>query len=764
VSFRTHKRLVDLFNSLFAELLVRDESSPVKQFQVVLDNDMTAFRQESPSDPVIECLLLDKGIRDENGNYQKTKKNRTENYPAEDMRRWEAYEIAQYIKTTIESGREIPYFDGKKTAYRPITTGDIAILFQSMSNVTLYEDVFKSQGLQFMTIAGRGYYSRQEVWDMLDLLRALHNPADNLSLATVLRSPMFSFSDDTLFALRRITDEHPDKPKPIRLWDALTIGYEQDIEGITADDKPLLQFAIKTLHSLHNIAGRVTISELLRQALAQTGYLAILTGLPDGARRRGNIEKLLQLAETSGKITLGKFSKYLNDLSAREIREGEAIIGDNAAIKLMTVHASKGLEFPVVILADTSWSRGNAGGGAALMNDADYGLSCQVFDPEQNKYVSGFTHNRNTERLKLKEEAERKRLLYVAATRAKDFLVISGRVGRSAPDKPWTTQGEWLKELMRIFVLNEIDFLPDQTYSFAGDVIRVMMPPEPPPQDVLYADAVADVNLWNFDADETDFPPLEPALIQPIHIAQSEQIKHISATQIADIGGYKYATQTQRAFYKQRFRLRTLHDTPSQILNLGEQQQSPISQRLIGEIVHEVIRYWKFDLPPKAFDDMLAGYAWQHGLTQNHSREQVIQRVTKLIGQFQKSGVYDWITSARADKRPIYHELPFILRTEKRVIHGVMDALLQHADGTWAIIDYKTSHVKDKDFHGHAQRYYLQVGAYASAVQQQLGGIIPKTYIHYIRSNETIEISTASWQAELDKLEDFIGELVKSDD
>ena len=81
-----------------------------------------------------------------------------------------------------------------------IEYADIAILFQSMAQVTIYEEAFKAQQLPFLTIAGRGYYDRQEVWDMLELLRCLHNPADELALATVLRSPMFAFSDDLLLA------------------------------------------------------------------------------------------------------------------------------------------------------------------------------------------------------------------------------------------------------------------------------------------------------------------------------------------------------------------------------------------------------------------------------------------------------------------------------------------------------------------------------------------------------------------------------------
>lgn len=766
-SFRTHHRLVEQFNDLFERILVRDESSPVKDFEVVLDKRMNAFREESPEQPVIECLLLDYGQRDESGDYlyyvsRQSKRKQLQRYPSGDMRRWEAYELAGHINTIISEQR--PVFDKELREYRAPMYGDFAILFQSMSNINIYEDVFKSLGVPFMTVAGRGYYSRQEVWDMLDLLRALHSTADNLSLATVLRSPMFGFSDDMLLALRLISDEDPEKRDPMPLWKALSDARENEVIGITEQDFPLIDFAVTTLHDLQMIAGRVTISELIRQSLVKTGYLAILTGLPDGARRRGNIEKLLELAESSGKITLGKFSQYLADLTAREIREGEALLDADGAVKMMTVHASKGLEFPVVILADASWTRGSAGGSDTIMNDRKYGLSSQIFDAENNKYVNGFAHQRNEDLQKLKEDAERKRLLYVAATRAQDYLVLSGQITWSKSNNAWSTRG-WLKQMMDALGIADVDRHIDQTSPFEDDEIRVMMPPEPPPASVLYADAKTDDDLWGFAADEADFPPMRPDLVDAISIEPDAQIGHISATQLADLGGVHYGDDAdQRQFYRERFRRRTLHDVPARVQDLGSERKPQVSPRLIGEIVHEAIRYWQFELDPREFTQMLEGYAWQRGLRYEHELEDAVKRSTWLLSNFQKSDVFAWIKSARNEGRPLFNEMPFIFRTEKRVIHGIIDVLFQQADGSWVIVDYKTSKVTNQDYDAHAQRYHLQVGAYARAVQNQLGGdIVPATHIHYIRHDHTVWIPTDAWQAELSQLETYIGELVTSD-
>ena len=638
--------------------------------------------------------------------------------------------------------------------------GDVAILFQSMRRVTLYEDVFKTQELPFLTIAGRGYYDRQEVWDMLDLLKFLHNPPDDLSLATVLRSPMFAFSDDLLFALRLISANDAETDAPLPLWRALRVAATRTVTGMIEGDRPLILYAMETLDGLREISGRVTISELLRLALAKTNYLAIVTGLPDGARRRGNIEKLLQLAQDSGKITLGKFSQYLADLSAREVREGEALLEAGNAVRLMTIHASKGLEFPLVILADASWERGNPG-TPILINDPQHGLSCQVYSEETNKLESGFAHRRNLRLAALKEEAERKRLLYVAATRAQDYLLVSGQV--TLGGNGWTARG-WLRQLLDAFDLPNFGRNPNHRHAFAGDEIAVRMPSAPPSNNELLGSARFADDLWDFPAETDGFPPFEPPLIRPVNATNTAASRHITATQIAWLGTWRNgATRQQRHAYGLRFRESALHDIPSGAhdSSLGKADISPVS---LGHIVHELLQYGSFALEDARTDDMIRSIAWGRGLTSAAELAAVRHQVGTLLEQYEVSEVNQWIKSTRADGRAIFTEMPFIFRTEKRVIHGVMDLLLQDAQGEWVVVDYKSSTVARADYASDARRYRLQLGVYASAIKAQFGlENFPRTFVHYLQGNRTVQLDSDDCLAELERLESTIGELVAFD-
>lgn len=749
-SFRTHQPLVDCFNTLFEQLLVRDHSSPVAHFQVTLGKPMTAHRKfpPMPESPAIEVLLIDRQEY-EDGQPVLGKNGKPKRLKSEQRRIWEAYEIAARLKELTTSGFMV--YDRDLDKQRRVRFDDMAILFQSLSNVTLYEDVFKAVGLLFVTVAGRGYYSRQEVWDLLNLLQAVYNPADDLALATALRSPMFSLSDDALLALRLQTPVDDSRNgndsasiDPMPLWDALA----QPDDLLPAQERDRVTFAHQTLNHLHAIAGRVTISELLREALDCTGYLAVLTGLPDGARRRGNVEKLLEKAQSTGKTTLGEFSQYLFDLSTREAHEGEAPVDVAGAVSVMTVHASKGLEYPVIVLADASWERGRSD-RELVMLDGEGGLACKVYHPDEDKMTNPFCYHHARRLHHLRDDAERLRLLYVAMTRAQDYLLISGQANANA-DGDWISRG-WLDKLLDGFGLREY-LAPgtDGLMAYAGlpNILRIRFAQRRPQALTMTADETE--TGWSVESvpGVASMPPL----LRDVAIRPTEQARHLAATQIADLGGAGQAVQSRdRSFYRERFLRQVFHDAPTHIETVSERTISA-SARQIGDIVHEALRHWR--LPGKDDDRleaMLDSYAWRQGITDKAQRAQAVQNAFRMLAKFTETVTYEWLDQATQ----VYRELPFIYAHQGHVIHGIIDVLFQTADGIWRVMDYKTSYVSDADdqsagpYQHHAQRYHLQLGVYAQAVQAQLGDVIPETYIHYIRYGRTIRVYEEDWRAAL---------------
>ena len=460
----------------------------------------------------------------------------------------------------------------------------------------------------------------------------------------------------------------------------------------------------------------------------------------------------MQLAEDSGKTTLGRFSRYLQDLTAREIREGEALLEAGNAVRLMTVHASKGLEFPLVILADASWERGH-GGAPTVLHDPEFGFSCQVFDVGENKYVAGFAHRYNANAQKQKDAAERKRLLYVAATRAQDYLLISGQVSRDRKDR--LTGRGWLRLLLPAFELSEIEHVAEQQKTFAGGEISVLMPATAPPENAFYADS----DRHGLDADDTiDSGPsgsLSLPLLEPVPASKGAGVRHISATQIADLGAFRHSVGREREYYRRRWLRGTRHDMPARVDKEGYKPHGEIGARVLGAIVHELLRYGMTE--PDA--DVIQSLAWQQGITNPAQVEDAVNRASRMLAAYKRSDIYAWIEAARNHDRPLFTELPFVYNREPRVIHGIIDVLLQSTTGDWIIIDYKTSQ-RSGDIKQYARRYHLQLGIYAVAVQAQLGLTrLPQTYVHFLPDNRTERLDEGDCLAELSQMEMIIGEV-----
>lgn len=712
-SFRTHKPLVDDFNRLFQKLLRRDTGAA---YEIEFGEPMDAQRESSPTTdtPHIELLLVNKASIQDGADEGK----------AERCRREEARAIARRLQAMVEAG--LPVFDRKK-GERALEWGDVALLFQSMNQVTIYEDEFKRAGLPFVTIAGRGYYDRQEVWDLLNLLRALHNPADTLALASALRSPLFNLSDDALLALRVQGDP---------LWEALS----QPAPLLPADEIERVAFARETLMELRRLAGRVTISELLAEALEKTGYLAVLTGLPDGDRRRSNVEKLLEKAHSSGKITLSAFSQYLTDLSDREVREGEAALNVDNAVKLMTVHKSKGLEFPVVVMADCSWERRGGGNPPALLGQP---FVCTVYDETTGKWAKPFVYTQAEQEEKRRETAESRRKLYVAATRAQDYLIISGTIEIGKKDRK-LTGGGWMRWLLDVFELCDLPPEGEHVLQDWGNVRVSFVQVTEQPLVSAAAQARNEPSPALMPAAD-EMPPM----VQPLALDQQAALRSLKATQLADIGSALHAIPVhRRAAYRARWRREALYDAPARVETVSQARKSHFN-RHVGKMVHQMLHVWRRGMSEADIRHMLHGYAWDEGVVEPEAQQRLVDAAYRLLGWVLRSDVHRWI----AEAAEVHRELPFShLTNDNRIVHGRIDVLLRTKRGDWRIVDYKTTWVNkaEKPEH-HAQRYHLQVGIYAEAVEE-LVKATPEVYIYYIQHGFTVRIETQHWRAALDEL------------
>ncbi len=669
-SFRTHHSLVQATNHLFDRLL-RPLGEAYADFEAP-PGPLRAQRETPPQlQTAVEMLILPS--KDIHGN----------KISSEEARIWEAQWIARRLLQLKLAKTHI--WDKGNNIYRPFEFRDAAVLFRATTQLPLYEAEFKNAGLPYLTISGRGYYDRPEVQDLVALLAALANPVDDLNLAASLRSPLFSLSDETLYRLRWHTPDGGLAHDPIHFREALS-------QPPNTDQPELVARACTILEGFWRLSGRVDVWELLRQALDHTGYEVALA-LNDGenGRQRANVIKFLSLAREQGGVSVSNFLGRLRELKAREAREGEALgrEPESGAVQLMSIHASKGLEFPVVVIADLGRQKRSGFGSPYLLHDPAFGLVCKVRD-ETGDWQEPAGYSWGKWLYQRMEEAERKRLLYVACTRAADLLILSGQLGSDT----------WLAETMQAWGI-EPDGLEDEAHPGDQFTIRIQRPKEPVVIQRLSPDTVRKTSAIKIISPLAQpLPPLsQPQLMA---VTRLEQLLSRDDNDLPEVRPALWASQRS-----------------------GKSSRAP--GYLIGNIVHRALADWDcLSYSEAELFRLLETYARREGVHPDAFTHAVRTAHWMLIN-LKQHRLYEAIQNAALK----YREISFTLNSPVGMLHGVIDLLYQDPLGGWHVLDWKTEWSPQEEIEENAQLHLVQMAAYAQAAQYHLG-ILPEVGLFFL--------------------------------
>jgi len=323
----------------------------------------------------------------------------------------EAALVAGEVEALLASGR--PVWDKRLQAYRPAASGDVAILLRRFANVHLFEQALEARGVDYTTPSGTGFFSRQEVLDLENLLRWLAEPDDGIALAAILRSPLFILADDVLFALRQSRGP---------LLDALRNPPDE----LPEDERARCRFAATVLEDLRLRARLDPPVDLLERALQATSFEASWAPLAGGEQAVANIRKFVRIVRSLGGFTLSEVAEYLQqrreDLDARE---GPAVLDRLDAVQIMTVHGAKGLEFPVVFVPEAHTSAREMTPPILWRPGDGLSFTLEADEDADTRGRPGFYRYLRS-RTSADDREEHQRLFYVAATRAGDYLYLSG--------------------------------------------------------------------------------------------------------------------------------------------------------------------------------------------------------------------------------------------------------------------------------------------------------------------------------------------------
>jgi len=340
-------------------------------------------------------------------------------------RRSEARHVAGRVRELVDAGVAAP--------------GEIVVLFAAGTDAEWFEEELRAVGLPTYRAAGRNYFGQQQVADLLSYLRLLHNRYDDEALLGVLASPFVGVSNDTLVLIRAEAQRQP-------VFRGLERPLPADLSEV---DRRLLLAFRQRYERLLDVAAHASLELLCERILAEHDYDLAILALPDGRRRYANLRKLARLARSYEELRgadLEGFVRFVEGQEAVGAKESDAVSEEEGsdAVRLLTIHAAKGLEFEVVVVADAGRSRPPVSDILAL-SDGRFGF--KVAHPATGTRVSTISYQDVKEQREHAEQAERLRLYYVAMTRAKERLIVSGSVGDAVDASDETPIGWVLNRL-----------------------------------------------------------------------------------------------------------------------------------------------------------------------------------------------------------------------------------------------------------------------------------------------------------------------------
>ncbi len=547
---------------------------------------------------------------------------------------------------------------------------DAAILLRSSRDMGIFETVFRAARIPYQVVAEVPLHSRLPVRALLALLRHLHRPADDFNLAVALRSPLFGLDDETLYWL---TTRLQAAGLPLHRFADMAVP-------VSPEQAARLEQAAQILATLYPRAHTMSPEQLLLRLLEETGLPE--TCMADADRYRGTrhleeIKAFQAYLRAEQHRPLGTLLRRCTALGiSHQYAEETGPAHADGRVRIMTIHKSKGLEFPVVFVPqlDRRLSGGqNATERPMLLFDPEFGLVCQLRD-EQGTALQPRSHWAALRRADRMRYVETKRILYVACTRAADLLVLTGVHAQQAAigPRPPTAQGyapHWLSEVLAAYDLRDEHFAVGQpcTVTRCDDTGAFRLR--------CTGHQAGAVHLQKAETPTT--PTLEEPAPGPGRTARARPLE----IRVEDLRDIDRATRSQR----------------------------------IGTFTHDLVTQWHiwFSMPRTALQSLIATRWRQTGAADPQAEAEVLAYLTALRTS----------PLARAiEAAPVKHwELPIALATGPTVQHRRVDLLYQNAAGQWHLVDWKTEKVTAATLPATIQRHLGSLATYAHAIERLLG-------------------------------------------
>lgn len=636
----------------------------------------------------------------------------------------EGHVIGNEIKKLFEDGVQI--YDKQLQMYRTIQWRDIVILLRAPKSIgSVYAQILQEQGIPTTVDVGDGYFSAWEIQIIVSLLHIVDNPLQDIPLLAVMKAPFFAFEEEELAQIRMLNTKD-------YFYHCVTCAAVSDAVDVTLQKKS--ESFLNRLQEWRELAIQMDLSQFIWRLYKDTGFYEYVGTLRDGVQRQSNLQALHTRArayeQTSFKGVF-MFLRFLEQLEQNQTDlEPAKVLGENEnVIRILSIHKSKGLEFPVVFLGGMGKKFNFVDTQQNFLLDKIYGIALPVVDEQLQIRYKTIAQHVMSRKKRIEVLQEEKRVLYVAMTRARERLYLIGSCNH--PEKrtsvtseqascyldwliPLCMQGELSAPLWNIQYLDNkcIPELEGETEEHTSLLHAV-------PQSI----ALSEKGQW-YDRIDAQ---LRWQYENPYFISVNAQ------SSVTELKTRSNSTEFDFSF-----------DTRPEAVKKKEGLTSAEKGTLLHLVLHHV------DLTEAITESYL-----KQLLERLEAEKYIASGAGKEVSL---QSVLDFFHSAlgkrliAADPNTRYRELPFMVELDSHLIdatlpqgeksilvQGIIDCLWKEKDG-WVLVDYKSDHIKPHQTHLIYERYRAQIQLYRYAVEQILKEPVKEAYFYLTSSGIILKV------------------------
>lgn len=753
-NFRSRLNILEVTNLIF-ENIMSNKLGDVEYNQeeyLNLGADYPEPEEKTNCAGIAELHIID--LKEQEEEEEEEEQERIENTVLE------AKFVANKIREILESDYLV--YDRKK-GYRKIRPKDICVLLRATSVLApIYEKEIAEMNYPVFSDSSSTYLESMEVQTIMSLLKIIDNPLQDIPLVTVLRSNIFGFTDNELIQ--------------IRLSDKKCSFYESMIKAKLSVGNDLRKKIEKTLEKISNWKKEekfMALDELIWKIYLDTGFYNYVSLLPNGDLREANLKMLFEKARQYEKASFKGLFNFITFIDKVKSSSGDLssakIIGENDdVIRFMSIHKSKGLEFPVVFLAGTGKKFNMQDLNTPILLHQDIGFGMQYIDIE--KRVEYSTLSKDAIRLKSKQEtiSEEMRVLYVALTRAKEKLIITGLerdLEKSLKDK------EKMLEMYSLEPGEKITPSVVKKYSSYLDWIELVCQRTKTQKIKMYAHRKAEVVKGLNDTQETSSNIKEKIEKRASEICQNK-VRNKEDKELKEESGNKKINlevgegkAIQNLLWRYEYMPSSKIPTKTSVTKLKELEGENTGLD-IEELINKVENKTKIEVKPKFIKQEQELSPAQKGTLMHlcvqkldEKQEYTLEKIKDFINgltdkniispkeaesinantlyKYTKSDLWKELKEAKEihKEQPFYINIPAreiyeeAEESENILVQGIIDLYYINKDGKLILVDYKTDRVPNGDISILEERYKVQLDIYKEALEEATGRKVDKATI-----------------------------------